>query len=110
MIIGLQLVAIIFALIMIYFALLHYSRGELNGLEVLSWFVIWFLAILVVIFPDVLRTFALTFAISRLFDLMIVGAFIVIIPMIYISYVRSKRLEKRVEEFIRKEALEKQDK
>ena len=84
MIIGLQLVAIVFALIMIYFAYLHYSRGELNGVEVLSWLIIWLSAIIIVVFPDLLRTFAQTFAISRLFDLMIVGGFIVVIPMIYI--------------------------
>ncbi|EKD89932.1 MAG: hypothetical protein ACD_32C00112G0006 [uncultured bacterium] len=105
MIIGLQLVAIVFALIMIYFAYLHYSRGELNGVEVLSWLIIWLSAIIIVVFPDLLRTFAQTFAISRLFDLMIVGGFIVVIPMIYISYVRTKRLEKKLEDYIRKETL-----
>ena len=105
MIIALQLVAIVFALIMIYFAYLHYSRGELNGVEVLSWLIIWLSAIIIVVFPDLLRTFAQTFAISRLFDLMIVGGFIVVIPMIYISYVRTKRLEKKLEDYIRKETL-----
>jgi hypothetical protein len=103
--IGLQLIVIIFALIMIYFAYLHYSRGELNGIEMLFWLVIWLASIGIVIFPDFLRTFARTFAITRLFDLMIAGGFIIVIPLIYVSYIRARRLERKLEDLIRKEAL-----
>ena len=57
MILGLQVIAIIFALIMIYFAYLHYSRGELNGLEILAWLLIWIVTIGIIIFPEVLQTY-----------------------------------------------------
>jgi len=107
MIIGLQLTAIIFALIMIYFAYLHYSRGELNGIEILSWSIIWFVTIGIVVFPELLKTFAATFAISRVFDLMVIGGFIVVISLVYISYVRTKRLEQKVEQFVRENSLKK---
>lgn len=105
MILGLQIIAIIFALIMIYFAYLHYSRGELNGLEILSWVVIWLVTIGIVIFPEVLQTFAKSIAIARVFDLMVIGGFILIIPIAYLSYIRTKRMEKTIEELVRKEAL-----
>lgn len=105
MILGLQIVAIIFALIMIYFAYLHYSRGELNGIEILSWIVIWVVTIFIVIFPELLRTFAQTFAISRVFDLMVIGGFILVITVVYKAYVRIKRIEKKLEEYIRTDAL-----
>lgn len=105
MILGLQIVAIIFALIMIYFAYLHYSRGELNGLEILSWMVIWVVTIAIVIFPELLRTFSQTFAITRVFDLMVVGGFMLVITISYRAYVRIKMLEKKLEEYVRKEAL-----
>lgn len=105
MIIGLQLTAIVFALIMIYFAYLHYSRGELNGMEIISWLVIWIVTIGIVVFPELLKTFAATFAISRVFDLMVVGGFIVVISLVYMSYVRTKRLEKKLEDYVREEAL-----
>lgn len=107
MILGLQVVAIIFALIMIYFAYLHYCRGELNGIEILSWMTIWIVTIGIVIFPELLRTFAYTFAISRVFDMMVVGGFIVVISAVYLAYVRTKKLEKKIEEYVRKETLEK---
>jgi len=105
MILGLQVTAIIFALSMIYFALLAYKRGELNGLEISSWLVIWIITIFIVIFPEILRTFARTFAVSRLFDLMVVGGFILVIAMVTKSYVSTKKIERKLEDLIRKEAL-----
>ena len=105
MILGLQLTAIIFALVMIYFALLHYKRGELNGLEIFSWVFIWLVTIFVVIFPEILRTFAKTFLVSRVFDLMVVGGFILVISMVTVSYIRTKRTQKKLEDLVRKLAL-----
>lgn len=105
MILGLQIIVIIFALIMIYFAYLHYARGELNGLEVISWYVIWVVTIGIVIFPELLQTFARTFAISRVFDMMVIGGFVLVISIISASYIKTRRLEKKLEAFIRSEAL-----
>lgn len=105
MILGLQVIALIFALIMIYFAYLHYRRGEINGLEILFWLIAWISAIFIAVFPASFRVFSATIAISRAFDLAMIGAFILIIPLIYISYVRTKRLEKKFEEFILKNTL-----
>lgn len=105
MILGLQIIALIFALIMIYFAYLHYRRGEINGLEILFWIGSWMGAIFIAVFPEIFRIFSATIAISRAFDLAMIGAFILIIPLIYISYVRTKRLEKKFEKFIRQNTL-----
>lgn len=103
-ILGLQIVAIFFALAMIYFAILNYKRGELNGMEILSWLIVWAFVIFVATFPELLRTFAKTFFLSRVFDLMVVGGFIVVLSIASISYMRTKRMEKKFEEFVRKEA------
>lgn len=105
MILGLQIVAILFAFLMIYLALLNYKRGELNGMEIASWVLIWVIVIFITIFPELIRTFAQTFAVSRLFDLMVVGGFILVISMVSAAYVRTKRMEKKLEELIRKDAL-----
>lgn len=86
-------------------ALLHYKKGSLSGLEITIWLIIWLAVILSVIFPEILRTYAEAFAVSRLFDLLVVGAFILVIAMVSSSYVRTKRMEKRVEDLVRKEAL-----
>ncbi len=105
MIIGLQLIAIFFGLFLIYLALLNYRRKEIDKTEFVSWTIIWSLTIIVVIFPDILRTFAQRFFITRLFDMMVVGGFLLVILLVARMYVKIRRIEKKFEEFIRKEAL-----
>lgn len=107
MIIGLQIIAILFSLSMIYFAVLSYKRHELNGLEISSWLIMWGLVIVVVIFPELLRAFASTFLVTRVFDLMVVGGFILVIGLVSSAYMRTKRNEKKLEELVRKIALKK---
>jgi hypothetical protein len=105
MILGLQIIAILFAFAMIYFAVLHRRRGEIDKIEILSWVVIWIATIIIVVFPELLRRFAQAFFITRLFDLMVVGGFILVIAMVARTYVSTKKMEKKMEEFIRSEAL-----
>lgn len=105
MILGLQIIALIFALMMIYFAYLHYRRGEINGVEMLFWLICWIGAITIILFPEAFKIFSETIAISRAFDLAILGGFILIIPLVYVSYVRTNKLEKKLEEYTRQEAL-----
>lgn len=105
MILGLQIIAIIFAFMMIYFALLHRRRGELDKTEIISWVVIWALTIFVVVFPELLRNFAKTLFITRLFDLMVVGGFILVISMVAKTYLSTRKMEKKLEDLVRKEAL-----
>ncbi len=104
MILGLQIIALIFSLIMIYFAYLHYRRGEINGLEILFWFIAWVGAIFMALFPGVFRVFSATIAISRAFDLAMIGGFILVIPIVYSAYIRTRRIEKKLEELVREEA------
>ncbi len=105
MILGLQIIAILFAFAMIYFAVLHRRRGELDRTEILSWVAIWIATIVIVVFPELLRKFAQTFFITRLFDLMVVGGFVLVIAMVARTYVGTKRMEKKLEEYVRREAL-----
>lgn len=107
MIIGLQIIALIFSFSMVYFALLHYKRGEIRKSEIISWVGIWTAAIIVIIFPELLRAFASTFLVTRVFDLMVVGGFVLVISMVSSTYLRSKRLEKKMEDLVRSQALEK---
>jgi len=107
MIIGLQIIALIFAFSMIYFVMLHYKRGEIGRSEIFSWVIMWAAAIVVIIFPELLRTFASTFLVTRVFDLMVIAGFILVISLVTSSYIRTKKLEKKLEEMVRHEALKK---
>lgn len=105
MILGLQIIALIFALIMIYIAYVHYKKGEINGLEIIFWLICWMGAIGIILFPEVFKIFSATIAISRAFDLAVLGGFILMLPIVYLSHVKTNKLEKKIEDLIRQEAL-----
>jgi hypothetical protein len=105
MIIGLQIIALIFAFSMIYIAVLHFKRKEISRSETYSWIVMWTIAIIVIIFPELLRTFASTFLVTRVFDLMVIAGFVLVITMVGSAYIKTKKMEKRLEEMVRREAL-----
>lgn len=105
MILGLQIIGLIFAFSMIYFAVLHYKRKEIGKYEIISWIVVWIGVAVVVVFPELLRRFATTFFVSRVFDLMVVGGFVLVISMTTSAYLRTKKLEKKLEEIVRREAI-----
>ncbi len=105
MILGLQITGFTFALLMIYMSIVHYKKGNLTGMEIASWLIIWILVIFAVIFPEVLRTYAQTLAVSRLFDLLVVGAFILVIFMVSSVYIKTKSIEEKVEKMVRDQAI-----
>lgn len=105
MILGLQITGVIFSLIMIYFALIHYKKGSLNGLEMGVWLVIWLTVIAISIFPEIFRVYSRAIAVSRLLDLLIAGGFVLVITMVASAYIRTNLLEKKFEAFIRNNSL-----
>ncbi len=105
MILGLQFIALAFALVMIYFAYVNFRKGEINKVEFAVWFTAWALSMIIVIFPDTIRKITQTFLIARLLDLLVAGGFLLVIVMVSIAYLRTRRIEKKIEELVRKEAL-----
>jgi len=108
-ILGVQIIAILFALFMIYVAFLHWKRKEINGGEVFFWIVLWFGFIFVNLFPDVLLNITKKLFFARVMDFLMVIAFMILAFLGFQNHVSSKRMEKKIEELIRKEALEKKN-
>ena len=103
--IGLQIVAIIFALWMIYFSYLHFRRGEFKKIEFALWQVVWLGLVVVVLFPKSVEFILKTFSITRTFDLVVIVGMIILFGVTFRNYVIVKRSEKRMEDFVRKESL-----
>lgn len=106
MIIGIQIVGIIFSLSMIYFAILHFRRREIDVVEIAVWMFVWIFALSAIVFPDLLQPFARTFLFARLFDMMTVGAFLLVIVMTVKTYIATRKIEKKIENLVRKNSIE----
>ena len=105
MIQGVQIIALVFALLMFYLAYIHYRRKEINKMEITIWTIIWIGTLTIILFPDIFNGFAKKIAIARAFDLAVIAGFIIVIPIVYLSYVRMNRLERKIERIVREESL-----
>ena len=103
--IGLQLVAIIFALWMIYFSYLHYRRHEFSRIEFIMWEILWLGLLVVVILPNSVKFILRAFSITRTFDLVVIVGIVILFGVVFRSYVLIRRLERRLEDYVRSEAI-----
>lgn len=104
-ILGVQIIVILFAIFMIYVAFLHFKRKEINGGEIFFWFFLWLGFILVVLFPNVLQNLTKLLFFARVMDLLMLIAFMILAFLGFQNHVSNRRMEKKIEELIRKEAL-----
>lgn len=105
--IGIQIAAILFALWMVYFTYLHFRRGEFRKIEFIFWQILWIGLIVVVLFPQSVNFLLETFSISRTFDLVVIVGIVILFGVTFRNYVIVKRIEKKVEDSVRRESLEK---
>lgn len=103
--IGIQIVAILFALWMMYFTHLHYRRHEFSRVESILWQVLWVGLVVVVVFPRSVRFILATFSISRTFDLVVIVGIVILFSVTFRNYVLLKRMEHKIEELVSHEAL-----
>ncbi len=102
-----QVIAVLFALFMLYVIKLHRNRRSIAQTEAFLWFSLWLLFIVIAIFPDLLLGIAHALTFQRVFDLLVVAAFMILSVMVFLGYFRQKRLEERLERYVRKSALDK---
>lgn len=100
-----QLLATLFALFMIYIVNIHKKKAALSVLEVIFWYGIWTVFIITAIFPNIFLGIAHSIRFTRVFDLLIVLAFMVLTIIIVLTYLNQKIINKKIEDYIRKIAL-----
>jgi len=105
--IGIQIIAVLFALIMTYFTYLHFRRGEFKKIELILWLILWIGFLVVVVYPSSVNFLLDTFSISRAFDLVIIIGIVVVFGITFRNYVIVKRLSKKVEDYTRQQSLSK---
>ena len=100
-----QIFAILFGLFMLYIVSIHTKRKTFSTAESLIWISLWCLFIVLSAFPQLLQGVSNTLHFSRVFDLLIVSTFVIIVYLTFNNYVSNKRLQKKLEDVVRKMAI-----
>lgn len=104
-----QILAALFGLWMIYEIVVRSKKKVFTTVELGFWVSVWSLFVIIALFPGLLLGIAHTLKFSRVFDLVVVGVFMVLTITIILSYYAQKetkqRLDKLVEDLAIKESL-----
>lgn len=107
MILGVQILGIIFGLLMAYFSFLHYKRREFGRWQFLFWEALWIGFILVVIFPKITHNIIHKLGFARTMDFLTMLGLMFITFMVFYNYVRVNKIKQQLEEKVRAETLRK---
>lgn len=104
-----QIIATLFALFMMYVVTVHKRKLSLSDLEVSFWYSMWVLFIVVALFPDLLLGITQQLNFSRVFDLLLVLALMVITVLVVINYFTQRENQERLEKLVRKRAIDERE-
>ena len=104
-----QFLGIIFGLAMMYFTFVKYKRRELNDFELVIWFLGWVILIFLAIIPSVLDFIINPLHFYRRLDFFVVVGFFVLLGLAFYNYSVVKKMERKLEVFVRKQALQNQE-
>ena len=105
MIMGIQIVGVLFGLFMLYLTFLHQKRKEFSAKEYLFWILSWIIFIIIAIFPNILAPFVKGLRLGRIMDLLTIFGFLFVISLGIYNYFLEKNNRKKIEEIVRKIAL-----
>jgi hypothetical protein len=101
-----QFLGIIFGLLMLYFTFVKFKRKELREGEFVLWSVGWVLLIAVAIVPYVLDFIIAPLNFYRRLDFFVVIGFFVLLGLSFYNYSVTKKMERKLEKFVRAQALQ----
>jgi len=108
MILGIQILGMIFALFMMYFTYLYFRRKEFTKKEFSFWLVLWIGLLFITLFPEKVRFFVLdVLGMSRTLDFFIIVGFMFLTVIVFYIYVIVRKTQNKVIEIVRKIALKK---
>lgn len=103
-----QIGSTLFALFMIYVVTIHKKKSKLSVVEISFWYSMWIFFIIISLFPNLLLGITHKLSFQRVFDLLVVLAFMVLTLIVVLSYFMQKENQKKLEQFVRKQAIDEQ--
>jgi len=101
-----QILAGIFAVSMMYVVSIHGKKKTLSQTEVISWLTLWVFFIVIALFPNLLLGIVHVLHFSRVFDLLVVLALMILTVLVFGSYFSHREIKNRIESLIRQLAIE----
>ena len=106
MLLGIQIIGILFGLFMVYFVFLNYKRNDFKISEFIIWSIIWLLFMYVSVDPNSLDFIAKDIlSLQRPLDFMIIVGFIFLSFFSFSTYISEKKSRRQLEELVRNIAL-----
>lgn len=101
-----QAIAALFGLWMMYEIMIHGKKKLFSAFELGIWLSLWFVFILIALFPGLLLGIAHQLNFSRVFDLVVVVGFMVLSVTIFLSYFSQKEMKQKLTDLIEDMAIE----
>ena len=105
MVLGIQVVGLIFGVFMIYYSFLNYKRDEFRGREFGLWVLLWTVLIVVALFPTLLDPIQERFGFIRILDVLIVSGFLFLIATNFYTYTITRKTQRKMEQVVREVAM-----
>ena len=100
-----QVIAVLFALFMIYVVTIHRKKRTLSLTELSFWTSIWIFFAVIAIFPHWLTGISTVLRFARIFDLLVVLALMVLSVVVFMSYFAQKEVARKLEQLVRAQAI-----
>jgi hypothetical protein len=107
MILGIQLLGVLFALFMLYLTFMHKKRKEFETIEYALWVIFWLIFMFITLFPSSLNMIVKTLSLNRPLDLLIISGFLFLIGIGFYTYTITRKTQNKVEDLVRSIAIKK---
>jgi len=105
MILGVQILGIIFGFSMVYLSFLCYKRKEFSRFQFLFWELLWILLLFIIFFPEVISNFTKKLGFIRLMDFLVIVAFMIITFLTFNNYTDLNKIKRNQEKKVREDAF-----
>ena len=107
MVLGIQIVGILFGLFLCYYTFLYYKKKLFTQKELTFWILVWLSFVVFSLIPDLLEPILKKVAFARVLDFFIIIGFMFILSILFYIYTIVRKNQKQIEEIIRQVAIEK---
>jgi|TARA_B100002003_G_C14034473_1_gene498567 hypothetical protein len=106
MVLGIQIIGILFSAFMIYYTYLHFKKNQFTAKETSFWILLWVAFLAVTLYPQMLDPIVSSLRLARTLDLFVILGFMFLIAAVVYSYTIVRMNQKRIDDIVREVAHE----